>query len=71
MALATATMRPASSKMPNTRQKLRRTSRQDLARAAPGRSRSSTTTGVTRLNMVENQMLSTTATKNPGTPMAA
>ena len=70
MAAATETMMLASSRMPNTRQKLRQTSRQDLARAAAGRTRSSTTTGVTRLNMTENQMLSRPATKKPGRPMA-
>ncbi len=59
---AMATMIPASSVMPNTRQKLRATSRQDRPRARPGLSFSSTTTGVTRLNMVENQMVRTRAT---------
>ena len=67
---AMATISPASSVMPKTRQKLRFTSRQDRARARPGFAFSSTTTGVTRLSMVENQMVSTRAT-SPSTAMTA
>src|SRR5215831_5757748 len=65
---ATITMMKASSRMPNTRQKLLRTSRQDRASAWRGPRRSSTTAAAVMLNMAQNQTSITAEAMAPMTP---
>ena len=67
---ATETTIPASSRIPSTRQKLRRTSRHDLASAVTGPWRSSTTTGTDRLNMIESHTVTQNAAMPARTPKA-
>ena len=67
---ATSTMIPASSRMPNTRQKLLRTSRHERPSAWAGPCRSSTTAAADMLNIVQNQTSSTSEAMAPRKPAA-
>ena len=62
-------MIPASSRIPNTRQKLPPTSRQDLASARAGPCRSRTTTDGAMLNLTESHRSTQMTAMPPSIPM--